>query len=129
MGEESGLCGGGVEDIQVGVRKLVGLEISDVWSCWYCSSGLEGITQKDPGTWMGPRTDPKEHQHQERKAQSSVRGKILGQAQKHSRGKAREAERSDMLSPALGDMVPKREQDTAGAASVTPRQAGTKPSK
>lgn len=101
MGEESGLWREGVEDVQVGMLKLVGLEISDVRSCWYCSSGLEGITQKDPGTWMGPRTDPKEHRHQERKAQSSVRGKILGWAQKHSKGMAREAERSDVLSSAL----------------------------
>lgn len=58
--------------------------------------------QMDLGTWTGPRTDPKERQHQERKAQSSVRGRILRWSQKHSKGMAREAERPDVLRSALG---------------------------
>lgn len=57
--------------------------------------------QKDLGTWTGPRTDSKEHQHQERKAQSSVRGKILRWAQKHSKGTARKAGRPGVLRSAL----------------------------
>lgn len=99
MGEESGSGEGGVEDTQVRMQKLVGCRY--VQSCWSCGCGLEGTVQKDLGTGTGPRTYPKKHQHQERKAQSSVRGKILRWAQKHSKGMAREAERPAVLCAAL----------------------------
>lgn len=43
-----------IGDVQVRMKKLVGLDMSDIQSFWSCSPGLEETVQKDQGTWLDP---------------------------------------------------------------------------